>query len=180
MSTLVSSLSIDVFLLIIDLSTSRDTWQTLEHALVSPSHTRIMTLHMAFQNLKQGDDSTFVYLYRAKAYSDELTTAGRPLSLIDFNLYVFHGFPSEFKDTVTTLSARPVPVPLSELLSLLLCHEFYIMMNLPRCTSRLHLEMHLPLCLRWTLLNVHQVNQSTPLPQLVVVSKMAVKRVEPK
>ncbi|OIS96628.1 hypothetical protein A4A49_60633, partial [Nicotiana attenuata] len=53
----------------------------------------------------------------------ELAAAGRSLNALDFNIYVFKGLRSDFKDIVTT-SARPEPVSYFELHSLLLNHEF--------------------------------------------------------
>jgi hypothetical protein len=41
---------------------------------------------------------------------DELATAGWPLSMEDFNLYVFHGLKGEFWDLVTTISTRAEPI----------------------------------------------------------------------
>jgi len=55
---------------------------------------------------------------------DELAAAGRPLSMEDFNLYVFCGLRGEFRDQVTTLSTRAEPVSYTDLHSLLLTHEF--------------------------------------------------------
>ncbi|PHU12148.1 hypothetical protein BC332_19078 [Capsicum chinense] len=47
-----------------------------------------------------------------------------PSKTSDFNIYVSKGLREDFKDIVTTLSARPEPVSHSELLSLLLNHGF--------------------------------------------------------
>ena len=56
-----------------------------------------MQLHGSFQDLHQGDDSVSAYLQRAKVLFDELAAVGRPLSLEDFNLYVFWGLSNNFK-----------------------------------------------------------------------------------
>lgn len=132
MSLLIASLSEEILPLIVGLATSRDIWNTLEAALASASHTRILQLHMQLQNIKQGDLTATQFLYKAKALSDELSAAGRPLSLQDFNLYVFKGLSSDFRDLVTTLATRPSPLPYSELHSLILSHEF---MNMNCFTS---------------------------------------------
>lgn len=79
---------------------------------------------MQLQNLKEGDLTVTQYLHKAKLISDELTAAGHPLCLADQNIYIFKGLRSEFKDIVTTLSARPQPVTFTKLHSLLLNHEF--------------------------------------------------------
>jgi len=63
-------------------------------------------------------------LQKAKALFDELAAAGRPISLAEFNLYVFRGLHSEFKDLVTSLSTKDAPITYTDLYSNLLTHEF--------------------------------------------------------
>jgi hypothetical protein len=83
-----------------------------------------MQLHGSFQDLQQNDDSASIYLQKAKALFDELVAAGRPISLAEFNLYVFRGLRSEFKDLVTSLSTKDAPITYIDLHSSLLTHEF--------------------------------------------------------
>ncbi|KAF7146350.1 hypothetical protein RHSIM_Rhsim04G0108900 [Rhododendron simsii] len=120
MSMLIGSLSDDVFPLVVGLTTSQEIWTTLEASLASPSNTRILQL----QNMRQGDKSVSSFLHRAKALSDELAAAGRPVSTADFNIYVFRGLRSDFKDLVTNMAARHDDISFSELHALLLSHEF--------------------------------------------------------
>jgi histone deacetylase 1/2 len=83
-----------------------------------------MQLHSSFQELRQHDDSASTYLQKAKALFDELAAAGRPISLAEFNLYVFRGLCSEFKDLVTSLSTKADPISYTDLHNSLLTHEF--------------------------------------------------------
>jgi len=39
-----------------------------------------------------------MYMQQAKLLFNELVVVGRPISLEDFNLYVFHGLRGEFKN----------------------------------------------------------------------------------
>jgi histone deacetylase 1/2 len=55
---------------------------------------------------------------------DELAAASRPVSLEDFNLYVFRGLREEFKDLVTSLITKAEPLSYTDLHSHLLMHEF--------------------------------------------------------
>jgi len=123
-SVILSSLSTEVLHLAVDCQTSHALWTTLATALASPSNSRIMQLHGSFQDLKQNDSTVSAYLQQAKMLFDELAAAGRPLSMEDFNLYVFHGLRGEFRDLVTTLSTRAEPISYTDLHSLLLTHEF--------------------------------------------------------
>ena len=110
LSALLSSLSMDVLHLVVDCQTSSFVWCTLEKALASPSNSRIMQLHGSFQDLRQGDASVTIYMQHAKSLFDELAAAGRPLSLEDFNLYIFRGLCGEFKDLVTSLVTKAEPL----------------------------------------------------------------------
>ena len=124
LSALLSSLFVDVLHLVVDCSTSHCVWRTLEKALASPSNSRIMQLHGSFQDLRQGDASVSMYMQQAKSLFDELAAAGRPMSLEDFNLYVFRGLRGEFKDLVTSLITKAEPLLYADLHSHLLTHEF--------------------------------------------------------
>jgi hypothetical protein len=65
-----------------------------------------MQLHGSFQDLRQGNASVTTYMQHAKSLFDELASAGRPLSLEDFNLYIFCGLRGEFKYSVTILVTK--------------------------------------------------------------------------
>lgn len=82
----------------VDLLTSHDIWIMLENALASPSTTWIMT--------------TAPYL---SIFTLLKPIARHPLSLMDFNLYVFRGLRPEFKFIVTMLGAWADPVQFLEL-----------------------------------------------------------------
>jgi hypothetical protein len=83
-----------------------------------------MQLHSSLQDLRQGDESVTQFLQNTKALFDELAAVGQPISLADFNLYVFRGLRGEFKDLVTSLLTRANPLPYADLLSHLLTYEF--------------------------------------------------------
>ena len=124
MSALLSSLFMDVLHLVVDCSTSHCVWRTLEKTLASPSNSRIMQLHGSFQDLQLGDSSISIYMQQAKSLFDELAAASHPMSLEDFNLYVFCGLRGNFKDLVTSLITKTEPLSNANLHSHLLTHEF--------------------------------------------------------
>ena len=124
LSALLSSLSMEVLHLIVGCQSSCSAWSTLEQALASTSNSRIMQLHGSLQELRQGDESVTLFMQKAKVLFDELAAAGRPISLADFNLYVFRGLRGEFKDLVTSLITKAEPIAYAELHSHLLTHEF--------------------------------------------------------
>jgi hypothetical protein len=114
----------EVLHLVVDCPTSCSVWHTLEQALASTSNSHIMQLHDSLQDLRQGDDSVTQFLQKAKTLFDELAATGRPISLTNFNLYVFRGLREEFKDLVISLVKRADPLPYADLLSHLLTHKF--------------------------------------------------------
>jgi len=124
LSALLSSLSVDVWHLVVDCSTSHCVWHTLEKVFASPSNSHIMQLHDSFQDLQQGDSSVSLYMQKAKSLFDELAAAGRPMSLEDFNLYVFRGLRGEFKDLVISLITKAELLSYADLHNHLLTHEF--------------------------------------------------------
>ncbi|KAJ6733370.1 hypothetical protein OIU74_005177 [Salix koriyanagi] len=99
-------------------------WKQQDQLILSAllSSLSVEVLHLV--DLRQGDDSVTLFLQRAKGLFDELAAAGRPISLTDFNLYVFRGLRSDFRDLVTTLSTKADPLSYSELHSHLSTHEF--------------------------------------------------------
>ncbi|KAI8530452.1 hypothetical protein RHMOL_Rhmol11G0059400 [Rhododendron molle] len=124
MSLLISILTEDVIPLIVGTTTSWEIWTTLESTLASPSNTRILQLHLHLQNIKQGELFVTQYLQKAKGFFDELNAAGRPISLQDFNLYIFKGLNSTFQNLIPIPTLANCPsLPYSELHSMLLSHE---------------------------------------------------------
>jgi hypothetical protein len=124
LSALLSSLSMEVLHLVVGCQSSCSAWRTLERVLAPTSNSRIMQFHGSFQDLRQGDESVTQFMQKAKALFDELTTAGRPVSLKDFNLYMFGVLRGEFKDLVTSLITKAEPLSYADLHSHLLAHEF--------------------------------------------------------
>jgi hypothetical protein len=87
----------EVLHLVVGCQSSYSVWRTLKRALASTSNSRIMQLHSSLQDLRQDDESVTQFMQKAKALFDELVAAGRPISLEDFNLYMFRGLRGEFK-----------------------------------------------------------------------------------
>jgi hypothetical protein len=74
-------------------------------------------------------------MHHAKSLFDELAAAGWPLSLKDFNLNIFRGLRSEFKDLVTSLVTKAEPLSYANLHSHLFTHEFLHKSSLPVMTA---------------------------------------------
>ncbi len=70
------------------LSFSFDVWKALANAFGSISQNRQLQIHIELLELKKNDLSIFQYLQKAKALTNELAIAGRPLSSAEFNAIV--------------------------------------------------------------------------------------------
>jgi hypothetical protein len=70
-------------------------------------------------------------MHHTKSLFDELVAASRPLSLKDFNLYIFRGLHGEFKDLVTSLVTKAEPLSNTDLHSHLFTHECLYKTSLP-------------------------------------------------
>ena len=59
-------------------------------------------------NLHQGDDSvpTHIHTLKAKILFDKLGVVGQPISLEDFNLFMFWDLRGEFKDLVKSFATK--------------------------------------------------------------------------
>ena len=86
-----------------------------------------MQLYGSFQDLRQGDASITTYIQHAKSLFDELAVAGRPLSLEDFNLYIFRGLHDEFKDLVISLVTKTKPLSYADRHNHLFTHELSLL-----------------------------------------------------
>ena len=63
-------------------------------------------------------------MQKAKSLFEELIAASRPISLEDFNHYIFCCLHDEFKDLVTKLVTKAETLSYTDLHSHLLTHEF--------------------------------------------------------
>ncbi|GAV70364.1 UBN2 domain-containing protein, partial [Cephalotus follicularis] len=126
-----ASLSESILPLVIGKHTSADAWTTLNQALGSPTHTRILQLHMQLQNLKKNDSSISTYLQKAKYITDELAATGKVLSPEEFNAIIFNNLGPSFNAIVAAISTRTTPVLFPELHSLLTSEEIRLQHNTP-------------------------------------------------
>ncbi|GAV78225.1 UBN2_3 domain-containing protein, partial [Cephalotus follicularis] len=115
-----TSLSEYVLPLVVVKLTSAATWPALTRAFGSPSHSRILQLHMQLQNLKKYDSPIVSYLHQAKYISDELTASGKILSPKEFN-----NLGSSFHAIVAAISTKSTLVLFPELLSPLTSEEIH-------------------------------------------------------
>ncbi|XP_019184985.1 PREDICTED: uncharacterized protein LOC109179965 [Ipomoea nil] len=124
-------MSDEVLHLAVGRSTATEVWASITQALGSSSHVRCLSLLGKFQMLRQGNATTAEYLGRAQLLVESLTQAGRPLSLMEQNLYVLRGLRPELKAIAASLTASGTPVSLLHLSDFLQAHEFILVDDYP-------------------------------------------------
>ena len=115
-----------MFSYIIGLSSSFSVWDALARAFGSISQNRQLQLHIELQEFKKNDLSVSEYLHKAKALSDELGAASRPLTSAKFNASIYRNIGSDFHGIITTLNLRYDPVTFYELHGQLVAHEILL------------------------------------------------------
>ncbi|XP_019181793.1 PREDICTED: uncharacterized protein LOC109176853 [Ipomoea nil] len=124
LSMVMSSLFDEVMSLAIGHHTSRSILQAVVNALASSSRSRSLNLLGQLQSLHQGDRSVADYISKAWVLVEDLTLAGRSITLEEQNLYVLKGLQPEFRSLASSLNIRGQPVTLQELADLLGTEEF--------------------------------------------------------
>ncbi|XP_019173195.1 PREDICTED: uncharacterized protein LOC109168598 [Ipomoea nil] len=97
--------------------------QTILSMLISSLSDECILLSQ-LQGLRQGDSTTAEYLGRAQVILEELSLAGRPLSLDEQNLYVFRGLWPEYRALASSLTVKGTAVTIGQLGDYLTAHQF--------------------------------------------------------
>ncbi|XP_043721134.1 uncharacterized protein LOC122668661 [Telopea speciosissima] len=127
MSILISSLSDEAMSLAVGRATSKELWDALHAAYSNASTPRILSINAALQQLVQKPDETVTqFLSRAKALSDDLSAAGKPLPPEDLYLHIFYALLAEFQPLVPTIMDRQEPISYTDMYGLLVSHEYLL------------------------------------------------------
>lgn len=122
MSCLTATLTIPVFSLVLDLSSSRDAWIALEKRFTTLSHSHIHQLKDRLSTVDKGTKSVEEYLKQVKDIVDQLAIAFCPVSDEDLVFHILHGLPSVYDAFKTFIRTRSEPITIDDLISLL-CFE---------------------------------------------------------
>lgn len=111
-------------------SSSRAVWTALATTFGAVSQKKQLQLNIELQELKKNDMPVAQYLEKAKFLADELSTAGRTLTALEFNAIIYRNTGIEFHSIISGLIHRPEPVSFNELYSQLwpivvINHLFY-------------------------------------------------------
>lgn len=126
LSSILSSISEEVFSFVVVASSSRAVWTALAATFGAVSQIKQLQLNIELQELEKNDMPVAQYLQKAKFLADELSAAGRTLTALEFNAIIYRNTGIEFHRTISGLILRPEPVGFNELFSQLVSHEILL------------------------------------------------------
>lgn len=130
LSWILSSISEEVFSFGVVASPSRAAWTALATTFGAVSQIKQLQLnielHIELQELEKNDMPVAQYLQKAKFLADELSAAGRTLTALEFNAFIYRNTGIEFHRIISGLILRPEPVSFNELFSHLVSHEILL------------------------------------------------------
>ena len=96
LSLINSTLTPQVFSLMVGITTSREVWNTLEQRFTSTSRENILNLKLELQSLKKGSDSVNNFLQKIKIARDKLLAVGVVVDNEELICIVLRGLPKDF------------------------------------------------------------------------------------
>jgi hypothetical protein len=123
LSVINSSLSEDVLSTVVDATTARGAWSTLEKMFASSSRARIMQIRMQLANIQKGELTVADYFRKVKRLADMLAAIGKRLEDEELISYLLGGLPSDYYSLVTSITTRHDAYSISDVYAHLLNYE---------------------------------------------------------
>ncbi|KAK6144515.1 hypothetical protein DH2020_021335 [Rehmannia glutinosa] len=122
-SWLLSSLSENILITTVGLSSSKEIWESLETSFASQSRAKIMQFRLQLQTLKKWNPPMRDYLNKVKVCCDTLAAAGQKVSEEDQMLHILSGLGNDYDSVMVSITSRVEPCSLREVYALLLSFE---------------------------------------------------------
>lgn len=129
LSCLTATLTTPVFSLVLDLTSSREVWLSLEKRFTTLSRSHIHQLKDQLSTVEKGTKSMEDYLKQIKEIADQLAMASCPIQDEDLVFHILHGLPGAYDAFKTSIRTRSAPISVEELASLL-------------CSEAIHIDSH--------------------------------------
>ena len=123
LSALISSLSENILAYVVQCTTSREVWLTLEQMFTAHSQARVMNIHYQLSTLKKEDSSIADYFHKFTGLIATLAAINKPLTDEEQISFLLAGLGSEFESFVTTIQMRTDLLSIKALYGHLLSHE---------------------------------------------------------
>ncbi|KAB2613128.1 hypothetical protein D8674_035444 [Pyrus ussuriensis x Pyrus communis] len=118
-----STLSKDIILFTVGVTSSQDLWLNLEHRFGGISTTHIQQLYSCLHYVDKGNLSISDYLQRIKGIADSLMVARALVSNHDMIAVTLNGLPDEYKSFIDSIMFRISTITLDKLHGLLINNE---------------------------------------------------------
>ena len=127
LSLINSTLTPQVFSLVVGITNLREVWNTLEQRFTSTSRANILNLKLELQSLKKGNDSVNSFLQKIKMARDKLLAVGVVVDNEELICIVLKGLPRDFAHFWYAIRTRSDPISYKQLAIMLQSKEQAIM-----------------------------------------------------
>ena len=118
-----STLTSQVFSLVVGITSSREVWNTLEQRFTSTSRANILNLKLEFQGPKKGNESVNSFLQKIKVARDKFLAVGVIIDNEELIFIVLRGLPREFAHFCSAIRTRSDPITYEQLAIMLQSEE---------------------------------------------------------
>ncbi|KAK6135566.1 hypothetical protein DH2020_030674 [Rehmannia glutinosa] len=122
-SWLLSSLSENVLISTVGLTTAKDIWDGLQTEFATRNTAKVMQFRLQLQTMKKGNTPMKDYLNKIKSCCDILNSAGEEIPERVQILYILGGLGPEYDSVMVSITARAEPCSLREVHAILLSFE---------------------------------------------------------
>ncbi|KAK4415341.1 hypothetical protein Salat_2641500 [Sesamum alatum] len=123
LSGLLSSISEEVLQDVVDATTSKEAWDTLQRMFLSTTRARIVQIRVDLATTKKLDLSAADYFRKIKGLSSEMAAAGNALRDDEVIAYLLAGLGPDYDPFVTSMTTKREPLTLDEVYSHLASFE---------------------------------------------------------
>ena len=127
LSLINSTLTPQVFSLVVGITSSKGAWNTFEQRFTSTSRANILNLKLELQSLKKGSDYVNSFLQKIKVARDKLLAIGVIVDNEELICIVLRGLPREFAHFCSAIRTRSDPITYEQLAIMLQSEEQAIM-----------------------------------------------------
>ncbi|XP_047267469.1 uncharacterized protein LOC124897907 [Capsicum annuum] len=107
-------------------NSSKLAWVALHTTYANRSQTDVFSLRDQLARVTKESRSIIEYLHTIRSLSDELATAGSPVSNPELIIKILSGLGTEFREVSTAIRACDTAVPYEELFEKILDHELFL------------------------------------------------------
>ncbi|KAL6629459.1 hypothetical protein ACP70R_029224 [Stipagrostis hirtigluma subsp. patula] len=122
-SYLVTSLSRDLLVLVVNCTTAHEIWKEIENVFFSMTRARSVNTRIALATTQKGNLTVSEYVGKMKSLADEMASASSPLEDEELVSYILAGLDIEYNSVVSAMVARVEPFSVGELYAQLLSFD---------------------------------------------------------